>query len=190
MTQQMTPPDGIAVRAGRVDAGLDALGGGRVRAAGRRGFDLLQRRRLGRRRHADVGDAFDPRGDGRATGVLQDGLGEGAGGDARGGLAGGGTAAAFDGADAVFRVVSEIRMRRTVGALHLRVGGGALVDVADDDGDRRAEREPVGRKAGEDFRRVAFLALRRQLALAGPAAGQLAAEEGEVERDARAGSRR
>ena len=152
-----------------------------MRAARRRGLDLLERRGLGGRGHAEVGDALDPRGDAGAAGVLQDGLGDGAGGDAGGGLARGGTAAAGDGADAVLGVVGEVGVRGAVGDLHLRVGLRPLVGVTDDDGDGRTEREAVGGDAREHFRRVAFLPLGDEGALAWSAAGQLAPEEGRVE---------
>ena len=113
--------------------------------------------------------------------MLEHRLGDGAGGDARRGLAGGGTAAAFDGADTVLGVVSVVGVRRTVGGLHLGVSLRALVTVTDHDGDGRAEREAVGRDAGEHLGRVGFLALGREGALAGAAAVKLAAQEGGVE---------
>ena len=118
-----------------------------MRATRRRGLDLLQRRRLGRGGHAYVADTFHPSDDAGAASMFEYGLRDGPGGDTRGGLASGGTAATFDGADAVLGVVGEVGVRRTIGGLHFGVGLGALVAVTDDDGDGRAEGEAVMRDA-------------------------------------------
>ena len=114
--------------------------------------------------------------------MFEYGLRDGAGGDTRGGLAGGGTAATFNGADAVLGVVREVGVRRTIGRFHLGVGLWALVAVADDDGDGRAEGEAVMRDAREDFRCVGFFALRGQGALARATAVEFAAQESGVKR--------
>ena len=102
--------DGIAIGTRLADEGVDLGGGGGVWAAGGRSLDLFERGRFGGGRHAHVADAFDPGDDAGAASVLQYRLGDGAGSDAGRGLAGGGTAAAFDGTDAVLGVIGEVGM--------------------------------------------------------------------------------
>ena len=66
----------------------------------------------------------------------------------------------------------------------------ALVDIVDDERDRRAGRHLragclVREHAGEDFDRVGFLALRGEARLAGPAPIEIGLDVGLVERDSR-----
>ena len=110
--------------------------------------------------------------------------GDGGGGDAADGFAGGGAAAAGRGADAVFGVVGVIGVAGPVFHGHFIVGAGALVGVSDDDGDGRAERQPVV-QAGEDFGGVRLLARGDDVRLAGAAAVEFALDVFQRDRDAR-----
>ena len=94
------------------------------------------------------------------------------GGDTADGFAGGGAAAAGAGADAVFRVVGVVGVAGAVFRGHFIVSAGALVGVADEDGDGTAEGDAV-LQAGEDFCGVGLLAWSDDFRLAGAAAVEL-----------------
>src|SRR5690606_13631953 len=93
---------------------------------------------------------------------------DGPGSDPRRGLAGTRPAAAAIVADAVFGIVGEVGMARTVDVLDLGIVLRALVLVADHEADRRAGRPPL-EDAGEDLDAIGLAALGRELRLARPA---------------------
>ena len=162
--------DGVAFGAhlgDEIDHGVDHGG---VGGADDVGFDLLGGDGIGVDVSFEVVDGLDV-GDALVAGeVAQENFaGDGAGGDAADGFAGGGAAATGDGADAVFGVVGVVGVGRAVGGLHLRVGGGALVGVADEDADGGAGGEAVF-DAAEDFGFVSFFAGSDDFALAGATA--------------------
>lgn len=113
-----------------------------------------------------------------------DGAGDGSGGNAADGFPRAGAAASGPGANAVFRIVTEIGMRGAVGVLHLVVGRGAVVFVADGEGNGGSQGEAV-QHAAEDFHAVFFLAGGDDVALAGAAAIQFSLDVGRSEGDAR-----
>ena len=155
--------------AGADDVGLDHLGGDRFR------IDVS----------VEFLDRFDP-GEDLDAGVkgVEHLAGDGGSSDAADRFAGGGAATAGAGADAVFRVVSVVGVAGAVFLGHFVVGTGALVGVADEDGNRRAEGEAV-LQAGENFRCVSFFAWSDNFRLAGPTAVEFVLDLCDTDRDAR-----
>src|SRR6185312_9705681 len=115
--------------------------------------------------------------------------GDGAGGDAHCRLARGGAAAAAIIVNAVFGVVGVASVAGPVLVLDVGIVLRALVDVLDQQRDRRAGGDlaavVAGEHAGQDLHRVRFLALGREARLAGPALVEVALDVGDIERDAR-----
>ena len=114
---------------------------------------------------------------------------DGAGGDAHRRLARRGSAAAAIIVDAVFDVVGVAGVAGPVLVLDVGIVLRALVDVLDQERDRRAGRHlaavVIGEDAGQDLHRVRLLALRGEARLAGPALVEIALDVGGLERDQR-----
>src|SRR5262245_35975558 len=111
-------------------------------------------------------------------------------GNPRGGLARGLTAAAAIIADAVFGVVGVIGVSRPVLVLDVGIILRALVDILDDERNRRSRRHLlaggfVGENAGEDFHLIRLAALRREARLAGPPLVEVGLDVRLGQRDAR-----
>ena len=101
------------------------------------------------------------------------------GGDTRCGLTRRRAAAAAIVAQAVFGIIGVIGVAGAIEVADLRIVLGALVDILDDERDRRAGRHLfadafVGEDAGEDLHLVGLAALSREARLAGTAAVELA----------------
>ncbi len=122
--------------------------------------------------------------------VGDDLAGDGACRDARGGLPRRGAAAAAVVADAVFDVVGEIGMSGPVPVLDLGIVLRALVDILDQERDRRACRDLfaaalVDEDAGQDLDLVGLAPLGREPRLAGPAPVEVGLDIARRERDQR-----
>ena len=140
--------------AGADDVSFDSGGGdgGRIDAGG------------------EILDGMDP-GEDFYAGVegVEDLPGHGGGGDTADGFAGGRAATARRSADAVFGVVGVIGVAGAVFGCHFIVGAGALVGVADEDGNGASKGEAVV-DTGEDFGGVGLVAGGDNLRLTGAAA--------------------
>ncbi len=105
-------------------------------------------------------------------------------------LARGLAAAAAIVAHAVFDVVGEVGVAGAVFVLDVGIILAALIDIVDDERDRRAGRHLsaggfVKEHAGQDLDLVRLLALRGEARLARPAAVEIGLNVGLIERDAR-----
>ena len=113
-----------------------------------------------------------------------------AGGDAHRRLAGGLAAAAAIVAQPIFDVVGVVGVAGAIFVLDVGVVLGALIDIVDQERDRRAGGHLLAGRfvhehAGEDFDRVRLLALRGEARLAGPAAIEIGLNVGLAQRNAR-----
>ena len=168
--------DRVAFAAHRLDAFDHGGGGCGIRAAHGRRLDRFEGGEIHRCRGRhynivnarDVGAYLDRPGGGTAgvrRGGGEDFLGQCAGRDPPDGLAGGAATAAVRIADAELGIVGEVRVRGAVGQLHLGVGGGALVGVAHEQGNRRAGGAAF-EDAGKDLDGIGLLARRGDVTLA------------------------
>src|SRR4029079_16795689 len=112
-----------------------------------------------------------------------------AGSDPRRGLARGRASATAIVVDAVLVVAGVPGMSRTIGILDRRVIFRTLIDIVDEERDRRAGRHflPtlfVGERARENTHGVGLLALRGEARLAGPAAIEILLDVSGGQRDA------
>ncbi len=116
--------------------------------------------------------------------------GDGAGRHPHRGLARRGAAAAAVVVEAVFGVIGVAGVARPIDVLDGGIVLRALIDVLDQQRDRRAGRDLlagrlVGEHAGEDFDRVRFLPLGGEAGLAGPPLVQIGLDVGLAQRNAR-----
>jgi len=103
---------------------------------------------------------------------LEDFAGHDAGGDASDRLARGSPSPALPVADAVFGLIGEIGVGRTESRLHLAVGLGTRVFVADEDSNGRAKGSAL-ENTGQNFAAIGLFAWGDDIALAGTAAVEL-----------------
>jgi len=175
--------DGVAFGTDFLDTGDHGLGSDGVASADDVGFDVGG----GDGERVDFGlnilHGFDP-GDGFEVGgeMLKDFFGDGSGGDAADGFAGGRSPATLPVTGAVFGIVGVVGVGGTVFFGHLGVGFGAVVLVAYQDGDGRAEGFPF-KGAGEDFALVGLVTWSGDFGLAGTAAVEFDLEVGFGEGD-------
>ena len=164
------PADRVTVRACFFDAHDHLFRRGCVGTTDRIDFDRFAGHGRDIDQRFDLVDAADP-GEHIDAGMkrLEDLAGHDAGGNTADGFARGGAASSLPVADAVFGLVGEIGMGWTESRLHLAVGLGARVFVADEDGDGRAEGFAL-EDAGQNFAAVGLLARCDDIALARAAA--------------------
>ena len=157
--------DAVALAADFFDAGDHRFGGGGVGATDGIGFDGVEGHRVRIDAGFDVVDAGHP---GKDFDVGKEGAEDffrnGRSRHAANRLACGGAPTALPVANAVFRLVGEIGVRRAEMGFHFRVGFGAGVGVRHHDRDRCAERD-TAKNPGEDFAGIRLLAWRDDIAL-------------------------
>lgn len=161
---------GIAFLADFKNTFLHFLGGFRMGAADRIGFDFLQGWKVVHGGHGNVVDTGDIGPDVHAAGG-QDFAGNGGGGDSRGGFPGRRTAASLGVTVSVFGLVGKVGVGGPEFLPHLVVGFGLLVAIGDIEADGRSGGAALV-NPGEDFDLILLVALGNDFGLSGATAIQ------------------
>ncbi len=141
--------EGVAIFTGALDGANDARGVGGVGPTNDVGLDVAQADAAGIGIGNDVVDLLDVGDDVELGGeIFKDLAGDGGGGDATDGFTGGGATAAVPVTNAEFGLVGVVGVGGAVEGFHLGVGFGAVVLIADHDGDRGSGGEAL-KDAGE-----------------------------------------